>query len=296
MHVDDGSRAAEILTRIDEHLSRVDGPDLRARLHITGVCAAMAARDATALAAHGIAAVDDGRHAGNPSTLAIALVLRSWSEVGVPEQALATVAESAIVADAAGDQRTFDLAEGYRAWHLALSRRYVEAIDAARAVLARASDRPGYDTFCAAAALVTCRTPHDPEEALRLYESFLDMPVMSSMMNELSLATVHAASGAVPATCEIVLAVDQRLRRAGRHSLPDVLVPAAMLAFALGQSERASQYVAAIRRSQRPTQSLQMTCLYQQLRGMVEIAAGDQRSPEDVGRDALAWLERLSAI
>ena len=294
MHVDDGSRAAEILLHIDEHLRRVDDPDLRARLHLTGVYAAMAARDVEALAVHGVAAVDDGRRGGNPSTLGIALVLRSWSEVGVPEQALATVVESASVADAAGDQRTFDLAEGYRAWHLALSRRYDEAIEVARAVLARAPERPGYETFCTAAALVTCRTPRDPEEALQLYESFLDLPVMSSMMTELSLATLHAASGAVAPTCEIVLAVDQRLRRAGRHSLPDVLVPTAMLAHALGQPERAGRYVAAIHRSHRPTQSMQMTSLYQQLRGMVDRVADDQRSTEEVGRDALAWLEDLS--
>ena len=90
------------------------------------------------------------------------------------------------------------------------------------------------------------------------------------------------------------LAVDQRLRRAGRHSLPDVLVPTAMLAHALGQPERAGRYVAAIHRSHRPTQSMQMTSLYQQLRGMVDRVADDQRSTEEVGRDALAWLEDLS--
>jgi hypothetical protein len=73
-----------------------------------------------------------------------------------------------------------------------------------------------------------------------------------------------------------------------------VLVPTAMLALALGQNERAGRYVTAIRRSHRPTQSMQMTSLYQQLRGMVDRPADDQRSPEDVGRDALAWLEYLS--
>ena len=294
MHVDDGSRAAEILLRIDDHLSRVDDPDLRARLHLTGVYAAMAARDVEALAAHGVAAVDEGRRGGDPSTLGIALVLRSWSELGVPERALATVVEAASVANAAGDVRTSDLAEGYRAWHLALSRRYDEAVEVARAVLARVPERPGYETFCTAVALVTCRTPHDPQEALRLYETFLDLPVMSSMMIELLLATLHAASGAVSPTCEIVLAVDQRSRRAGTHSLPDVLVPAATLALALGERERAGRYVAAIRRSGRPTQSMQMTSLYQQLRGMVDRSADDERSSEDVGREALAWLDHLS--
>ncbi len=119
--------------------------------------------------------------------------------------------------------------------------------------------------------------------------------------NELLLASAHAANADVAETARIVLSVHQRLRRSGQHSLPDVLVPIAMLARALGDIDRARAYVAAVRHSKRPTQSLQITCLYQQLREHFKHDAdtnasidGGPSTSDEVGESALDWLRDLA--
>ncbi len=301
MHVDDGGRAADVLTRLDQHLDRVDDPNLRARLHITGAFSAMAARDPSLLAVHGASAVSEARHRSDPSILAIALVLASWSEVRQPDRALELITEATSVAEAAGDLRSLDLTGGYRAWNLALMRKYDEAAQVAGAVIAKEADKPGYDTMSAAAALATCLAINDPERALEIYEQHLNRPVASSMpANELLLASAHAANADVAEAARIVRSVHRRLRRSGQQSLPDVLVPIAILARALGDSERAHAYVAAVRHSSRPTQSLQVTCLYQQLREYSKNDADGAASssgpsaPDEVGEHALDWLTALA--
>ncbi len=300
MHVDDGGRAADVLTRIDQHLARVNDPDLRARLHITGAFSAMAARDPSLLAVHGGAAVGEARRRNDPSILAISLVLASWSEVRQPERALELVTEAAAIAEAAGDLRTFDLTNGYRAWNLALMRNYDEAVQVASGVLAREEDDPGYNTMSAAAALATSLAISDPRRSLEIYEHHLNRPLASSMVaNELLLASAHAANADMAETARIVWSVHQRLRRSGQHSFPDVLVPVAILARALGDTDRAHAYLSAVRHSERPTQNLQVTCLYQQLRqlskgGPVDTKAADASStPDEVGGAALDWLTTL---
>jgi predicted ATPase/DNA-binding winged helix-turn-helix (wHTH) protein len=298
-HVDDGSRAAAVLSRLGDHLDRVDDPGLRARLHITGTYAAMAARDAMLLASHGAAAVTEARRADDPAVLAISLVLSSWSLTRSPDRAAALVAEAAQVAEQAGNRRAFDLAEGYRAWHLMLNREYDQAIEVAGEVVARAPEDAGYDTYCAAAALVTCLAPGEPQRALDTFETYIDGSAFSSMMaNELLLATVHATNGDIALAARIVLSVCRRLERAGVDAFPDALVPIAMIAIESGADDRAGAYVLAVRQSATPTQSLQATCLYQQLRQRVEhsghLPAADDAAPVDeVVSEARAWLTEL---
>jgi predicted ATPase/class 3 adenylate cyclase len=298
MHLDDGGRAADVLTRLDRHLDRIDDPALRARVHITGAYAAMAARGADELASHGTAAVAEARRCADDSILGIALVLQSWSAIRDPDRALELVAEAAATAEAAGDRRTLHLAEGYRAWHLTLMRRYDEAAAVARDVLARAGAERGYDTLCAAASLATCLALTDPQEALRVHERFIDQAGPFQMMaNDVLLATSHAADADIDATARIVTRTYDRVVRAG-HALPDLLVPLAALADSIGDAERARTYTAAIRSSSRPTQSLQATCLYQQLRAKlatVDEPVDDHLTSSDaVGAGAMEWLEALA--
>lgn len=301
LHLDDGSRAAAVLGRIDRHLDRIDDPHLRAQLHIAGAYGAMAARDPQVLAAHGAAAVRAARSAQDPSLLAIALVLESWSHIREPVRAIALVTEAAEAAETAADRRTFDLAEGYRAWHLAMMRHYDEAIQVARDVVDRSPAEPGYDTLCAAVALTSCLAPSDPQAALHIYATSLAGSDFSTMMvaNQLLLASAHAADGDAVATARIVMSVVRRLEHAGAHALPDALVPIAMLAAAVGDDERAVAYLSAVRRSRRPTQSLQVTCLYQQLRSRFDRGSGiadDTRtgSSDEIAVDALGWIGTLA--
>ena len=301
MHIDDGSRAADILARIELHLACVDDPDLRARLHISGAFSAMAVRDNSLLERHGTSAVSEARHRCDPSILGIALVLKSWSAVRNPDDAIRLVSEAAAIAEAAGERRTLNLANGYRAWHLALMRRYDEAVQVASSVVAEDPADAGYDTMCAAAALATCLVLSEPDKTLQVYKQHLDRPGPSSMMaNELLLASAHAANAEIGPTAEIVLSVHQRLQRSGRHALPDVLIPISILANALGDAVRARDYLSAVRHSKRATQSLQITCLYRQLREQLrestDTTQRDAETPsaDEVGQDALDWIARLA--
>lgn len=298
LHVDDGSRAANVLGRIDRHLDSVDDPGLRARLHITGTFGAMAVRNPSLMASHAEAAVREARRAADPSALAIGLVLESWSFIRHPAQAIALVTEAAQVADSADDGRSFDLAEGYRAWHLAMMRDYDQAIEVARKVLERSPVGAGYDTACAVAALASCLAPNDPATALEVFDSHLAGSDFAAMMaNRLLLASIHAASGKVVPSTQIIASTCRRLESAGQHAFPDALVPVAMLAAALGDEQRARIYVSAVRQSDRPTQSLQITCLYQQLRSRFSDAddiSDLSSNSDDVAAEALAWLDSLA--
>lgn len=298
MHLDDGGRAAELLTRIARSIDRLDDPGLRARVHVTGAFGAMAVRDPEALRRHGADAVREARLSGDPTLVGIALVLESWSAIRT-DRALDLVGEAAVVAADAGDDRTVDLAEGYRAWHLAVMGRVPEAIATARAVRDR-KGVVGYETFCASAALASCLALHDPTAAFEIYEPIVDLPGAASMMaNEVLLATIHAAAGDVDATASVVTSVHRRVERAGQHALPDLLVPIAALAKASGDVDRARSYVGAVRRSARPTQSLQATCLYQQLRAQLDVVdpddVGSDASSDAIGAAALGWLSSLVA-
>jgi hypothetical protein len=111
--------------------------------------------------------------------------------------------------------------------------------------------------------------------------------------NEVLAAAVYASCGEAVRATEATVAISDLLAQAERDSLPDLLVPAAVLAHRLGEDELAARWVSAVRDADRPTQSFQVTCLYRRLRETVGLAP---RSPldgstlEEIGSEALAWM------
>ncbi len=185
MHCDEGARAAAVLDRIDAHLSRVDDPGMRARLHCTGALAAMAVRSPERIDAHGHAAVGEARRGDDPTVLAVALVLASWSTVlSDPKAALVLVDEASAVASAAGDGQARDHADSYRAFHLAMQRRYDEALAQAAAVIERSPDldEGGQASFVAMVAWSACNVLADPTVACRYIDDLLTRPSPESPM------------------------------------------------------------------------------------------------------------------
>jgi predicted ATPase/DNA-binding winged helix-turn-helix (wHTH) protein len=296
MHGDEGARAAATLERVDDHLRGVDDAGLRARLHCTGAMAAMAARSPEAIAAHGRAAVDEARRAGDRTVLAVALVLASWSAVlSDPIAALAMVDEAS--AAAAGDRRARDLAAAYRAFHLAMLRRDDEALAQAEAVIGRSPDPHdgGLARFVAVVAWSACNVLAAPAVSGRYLDELLTRPSPGAPMwgNEVLAATICAWAGDGPRSARLVARVRERLQRAGQDPLPDLLVPAAALAHRRGDHRRATLWVRAVRDAGRPTQSLQVTCCYHRLRdavGIAEVEPLASATLEQIADEALAWM------
>jgi predicted ATPase/DNA-binding winged helix-turn-helix (wHTH) protein len=296
MQSDEGARAASVLERVAGHLRRVDDSALRARLHCTGVMAAMGARSPGDIAAHGGAALDEARRAGNPTILAAALMLASWSAVlSDPTTALAMVDEAA--ATAGSDRRARDHAAAYRAFHLATQRRYDEALTQAEDVIEHSSDldEEGLGRFVAVVAWSACNVLAPPTVSGRYLDELLTRPSPSAPMwgNEVLAATICASAGDGRRSARLAARVRERMQRAGRDPLPDLLVPAATLAHRRGDDRLAARWVRAVRDADRPTQSFQVTCCYRRLRDAVGISEVDPLASatlEQIGDEALTWM------
>jgi predicted ATPase/DNA-binding winged helix-turn-helix (wHTH) protein len=299
MHLDAGARAVEVLQWVDALLGRLDDPATVARLGFTGVFAGMAARSPAAIAGHGRDALRAARDSGDPELIAVALVLASWTTVFTdPAHAVAMVEEAAGLA---GTAATRNFADSYRAFHLAMARRYDEAVSQAERVIERSGPAEGYghDTFVAVVALVACCCVSEPERVRGFVPFLLTRlaPENSMWAIEVVAAAVHAAAGERAEATALVLAIRARLDRAGRSSLPDLLVPPAVLAHRLGDRDRADRWLRAIRAAGLPTQSFQVTCVYRRLREAVE-PGPDGTAPREtlaeIGDEAIEWMRAVA--
>jgi predicted ATPase/DNA-binding winged helix-turn-helix (wHTH) protein len=298
-HCDAGSHAADVLDRAAEHLQRSPDPSLRARLHATAVLAAMAARSPDAIAAHGRSAVEAAAEAGDPALEAVALVLQSWSTVLVdPTAALHMVERASALAGAVGAATAMDHADSYRAFHLAMLRRYDQALDQADAVIARHDGPIRHSTAAAMVAASACRVVDDPDGAARWLDELLSLPSPAEPMwaNEILASAIHASRGQVALAARLADRVRARAERAGRSCFPDLLVAPAVLAHRLGDDERAARWVMAIRHAGRPTQSFQITIAYRRLReALGGIGTGaPEASVETIGDEALHWMSTMA--
>ncbi|HSJ91597.1 MAG TPA: hypothetical protein VK917_05980, partial [Ilumatobacter sp.] len=293
MHADIGSRAAAVLEWVSAALATIEDDALATQLHLTGVMCGMATRSPATIAEHGEQALALARRVGDPVLLNAALVLCSWSTVfDDPESALAMTVEAGEVDDALGR----DFADGYRAFVLAMMRRYDEAEEVARAVMDRApaDTRRTYPTHVGVAALTSLTCVHDPVRALPLAHEVFAVPSDRNSMwaNDLVAAAIHAANGHAAVAADITEAIRARLEQAGQDPWPDLLVPATTYAVHRGEIARAAGWLDAIRDAGRPTQSFQATILYRRLRDAVGDAVPDPPadSLEEIGSRALAWL------
>lgn len=297
LHVDDGRRAAEALPRIDAYLALSESDELSCRLHATGALAAMGARSPELIAHHGRAATEVAKTAGDPILLGLSLVLASWSAVFErPETALELVEEAAALAVTVGDTDILDLAEAYRGWHLAMLRREDEARETAQQVVDRGR-LDGYPGFSALTVLTSLTAVDEPEVAEQLITAWLDArPYPSMWGSELVRSCADAAAGRVARAASLLLEIDGRLERAGQSSLPDLIVPAALLAELTGDHDRAQRWIAGVRHSSRPTQSFQATVLYRRVRARIgpDAADGEIEPSSTIGDEVRTWLTTLT--
>jgi predicted ATPase/DNA-binding winged helix-turn-helix (wHTH) protein len=303
LHHDIGTRAADGLERIARLLPMVDDPATAARLHITGAHAAMAARAPEAIAEHGKAAVAAAVAAGDRALEATALVVRSWTTVFTNvDAAIDEVDRAERISAELDDPAGRDLADGYRAFHLIIARRYDEAIARARAVVNRtpAADVRRQSAFVARVALACCLALERPDEVRPTGEELLRVMALERPMwaNQVLMATIHAAGGDLSSSCALIDLARRQQDAAGRECLPDLLIPAAVAAHQVGEHDLARRWLRAVRDAGRPTQSFQATCLYRRAREAIGIT--DEPPTSDVtldaiGAEAFDWIDSLAA-
>jgi hypothetical protein len=239
----------------------------------------------------------EARSADDPRLLAVASVLASWDAVFRDgDHALSLVDEAAASAADVGDVATWEFSRGYRAFLLALGHRFDEAIECADDVVRRhtAESLPlsyaTYVGFAAQASFLVLADAARARELLRRLRAAGDVTMWALDALE---AAVAASIGEVAAAASAVQTIRRRLERAGQEPLPDLLVPAAALAHHLGDDERADVLLRAVRGSDRPTQSFQVTIVYRRLREAVAITDGPSAPLDQIGADTFAWLDEL---
>lgn len=299
LHLDLGTGAAHALERIDHLVPSVEDDERATGLHLAGVMAAMAARAPGQLARHGTAAVDRARRSGDDSLIAAALVLASWSTALVePERALTMVEEASELAARSDDPVARDFADAYQAFHLANLRRWDEAIARGDEVMRRVDAQDArYANFAAAVAVSACCALSDPDRAARAFQMVESSPGGIAMWGIQMLgAAITASQGEVGETARIVDSVVTSLDRRGLSGLPDMLVPAAILAHRLGDRDRAEQWLRVVRDAPRSTQSFQLTFVFRRARdeiGLADTSPLADRDLDEIGAEARAWLTSL---
>lgn len=298
MHIDTGPRAAATLELIESDLDTVVDDAMITRLHLTAVMCGMATRAPSVIAEHGGRAVVSARRSTDPVLLNAALVLGSWSTVFTdPDAALEMTGEASDLAAAADEPQGRDFADGYRAFHLGVVRRYDEAEELARAVVERAptDERVTYPTYVGAEGLASLLCVDDPAGALEWTDELIGPASEHNSMwaRDLVEAAVRASIGDAGAAHAIATTIADRLDQAGQDPWPDLLIPAAAHAVHRGETARAAGWLHAVRTAGRPTQSFQATVIYRRLReavGTTEPDEPDGDTLDDIGRAALAWL------
>jgi hypothetical protein len=111
--------------------------------------------------------------------------------------------------------------------------------------------------------------------------------------NQLLAAAVLASAGRAAEAVGLIARVRERLAGAGRDGLPDLLVPAAVLAHRLGDDRRAARWLRAVRGHHRTTPSFHITCVYRALRDVVGTGEPGRDGPalpaEEAAAEAAAW-------
>jgi hypothetical protein len=110
----------------------------------------------------------------------------------------------------------------------------------------------------------------------------------------LSIGT--AATGDIGATRSLLQEAETALLVAADDGLPDLLVPFATLAWALGAPKLTARWITAVRRSPTPTQNFGFTIAYRQLRdevGLLDENPLDDANIEEIYHEATDWLASL---
>lgn len=299
-----GTRAAALIGRVERYLTTLT-LDTRQRgaLSLLAASAALQARRQDWLDRGAVEAEQAFRSTGHPVDLAAALIVRSWmaffSDRTVAHRMLQEAAE---LADGAGSAALASAAIAYSGYFHAVAGDLKAANEVRRAVETRVDrDRFDYDLNLLLELSVCLDVVADPSGALRTHQQLarhLDALGGSENWKDGLMAVIaRAAVGDRNAT----RALHESCRGTARSmqdddGLPDLLVPLAVLAWSVGDHERARSILAAIRHAPRPTQAFPITVVYRQLRNSVGVADHNPLAGTTIAafhEATTAWLETV---
>ena len=209
------------------------------------------------------------------------------------DAALADLDEAVRLAESVDDLDTAMMATGYKVLSLAMALRFDEAIEVAGIAMARDLGRASYPRRVVATGLISCLLVDDPGRALALDSRVREGAGLASFWGTAIVrAACHAGLHDIDKVLASVDDLESRLDRAGISPLPDILLVPAALALAVGDDERASLYLGAVRASPDPTQSLMVSTAYRVLRSHITArpAEGIEGSTAEVWAAAKAWM------
>lgn len=293
IQLDDGARANAKLKRIDQYLQDTTDVFQLSRLHGTAALCAQVTRNPQRLAAEAEVNLRLCRELDEATRVAGALILTSLTNNFVdPDLAREQLSEAVQIAEGLGHPPTRDLVLTYQIWSDVVTGNFDSAMALAAPLANRLldtehpMDNPTYNAAC---AFIACLVFDQPAEALLWTNRLLERPEAHSLWGAtLLFASAFASAGHPQSAVRLMHDVESRLRRAGRSPWPDLLVPAIVLAYRTGDSERASAWYGAIRASRKPQQMFHGIAVYRQLRTLV---APDEEilSLEAAGSAALDW-------
>ena len=273
IQLDEGARARAKLERVNHYLEAVDDVYLRAQLHASAALAAQVVRAPKRLAEHAEESLRLSRELGDPLRISGALVLASLHTAFVdPERARANIAEAVQIAEDVNNQTIIDSARVFGAWQSATQRDYEDAVAAAEAIAERNITEGVWvnATYNAVCIMIACNLFTAPATALGWAQRLREYHEGESLWGaQILMAAASALNGDVSAAAAKSVVVRDRLLRSGHEGLPDLLVPAAVCAYAAGETARAQRWCNAVRALGRPLQSFHVTVIYRQLQDAV---------------------------
>lgn len=297
----DSAQSTAAIERINRYLATMRFTERDAGvLNLVAAIAARNARQPHTITASAHRALDILRPHGSAEELSYALIYTAiMTGLRNTEPALALLDEAVDNATAGDAPAMADLARGFRAAILALGGRIEESIQTLDDLLPRLVQRSAddYSRNCydvvELATLITVDPTRSRAAATRTtaYMDYMGNAATWPFLAIVGAAT--AATGDVAATREVVRRVESDAVACGDDPLPDLLLPAAALAWALGDRDAARRWLTAVRRSPTPTHGFQATIIFRQLRdhvGLLEHNPLDHASIDSIYHEATQWL------
>lgn len=290
-----GAQGFELLTQVEWYLEHVPSMDdrWRATLNLTAADLGLVARRPDWIERGSAAAVD--LYPGGSVERAYSLILHSWmAAFGATDRAVEMLDEAIRDAEVNDAPEVADVALAYRANHLGLAGR----AELARADLDALDARLDSDEFTYPRRLhlmvsMSVNIVGEPEAA---YRDASELTRRDDKWPHLAAGPVAASGHLGEAHRLFERAVERRGNVFPDDGLPDLLVPVAAAAYAVGDHDRCRTLLTAVRNAPRPTQNFVVTIQYRELRNAVGLDAEnplDTQPIEDLFAEACAWFSAV---
>jgi predicted ATPase/class 3 adenylate cyclase len=305
-NIEHGSQASAVIDRIERYLGALPFTgEQRALLLVVSASACLAERQHQLMDRQFDAAAPLLREHGHWEALTFALCFQATLKaVRDTDPALEQIDAAVATARSAGSDVMCEFALAFRSAILALGGRIDEAAAELAELRGRLRARSAYDYASWACDLVdvgvhVVRQPSASRDAAARITRYLQdiegsRPISWQYLVVASCAA--AATSDITATRDSIARTTDSATAAGEDPLPDLLVPLATLAWALGDLDRARRWLTAVRHASTPTHGFYVTIIYRQLRDRVRLSPNDQLEPTMLHEfldEALMWLRDL---